>query len=326
MVRTQLVRWGKSVLGNVVQGRNVLCAAMLIATAGLLGGCSSSSESAAADKLTANVGNYPPGPSGVMKPRVGVPPFNVQTAGGFGGGGKDLNDLAADQMNTLLYKTGRFTVIERTQLQHLLNEQNLEGIVKPGELAKPGKVRGVDYLLLGKVTNLRVKSEQKSRGLGIASIGMLGIGGGGFNKKDTIVTTDCGVDIRLVDPTTGDVVVAESSEFKKTDSAGAMGVAILGISADADASIQMSEDDKGKILRLALDDAVRKSLNDIDAFLSKHPAGSAPVAPSSDGNTGPAITPAPVGDPAAAKKFCPNCGHEVAAGAKFCPSCGKAIP
>src|ERR1700761_7472716 len=92
-------------------------------------GCSSSKESAERDTLTANVGRYEPGPSGVNKPRVGVPAFSVQTGQGFGGGGGDLNALAADQMTTLLDQTERFTVIERVQLQKLLDEQNLEGIV-----------------------------------------------------------------------------------------------------------------------------------------------------------------------------------------------------
>lgn len=309
--------------------RLILLAHILFLTglAVVLTGCASSSETAGPDNaLTAHIGNYPPGPAGVAKPRVGVPPFKVTTAGGFSGG-VDLNDLAADQANTLLYKTGRFSLIERTQLQKLIDEQNLEGIVKAGELAKPGKVRGVDYLLIGRVTNLRVKQEQNSRGFGLAQVGGI-IGGLDVKKKDTKITTDCGVDIRLVDPTTGEVMVAENSEYKRTDSAGAMGVAILGVNAQADASIQMSEDDKGKILRLALDDAIRKALPDIDAFLARrgNPAGT-PVMPAPSGGAATGGVPAVVNpsEPVASKKFCPNCGHEVTAGAKFCPSCGKAI-
>ena len=314
------------------RGRSLATAALLLTSVGWMTGCASTSETAEKDQLTANVGNYPPGPSGATKPRVGVPPFKVQAAGSFGGG-SDLNDLAADQMTTLLYKTGRFSVVERAQLEQLLKEQNLEGIVTPGELAKPGKVRGVDYLLIGKVTNLRVKQENKSRGFGLAQIGgAIGLGGADVKKKDTIITTECGVDIRLVDPTTGEVKVAESSEYKRSDSASATGVTLLGATSEADASISMSEDDKGKILRLALDDAVRKSLNDIDAFLVKQPHASSgqDVTPPMTNGTAPAnstsVTPPATGDSAvAAKKFCPNCGHEVAPGAKFCPSCGKAI-
>src|SRR5687767_5316931 len=143
---------GKAALASVM--------ALAVAAAGFNGGCASSKESAGRDTLTENVGRYDAPPSGVAKPRVGVPPFNVKTGQGFSGG-NDLNDLAADQMTTLLDASERFAVIVRSQLTKLLDEQNLEGIVVPGEMAKPANVRGVDYLLLGKVTNLRAKKEEK---------------------------------------------------------------------------------------------------------------------------------------------------------------------
>ena len=300
-------------------------------------GCSSSKESASRDTLTQNVGMYPPGPSGVDKPRVGVPPFQVQAGSGFGGGGGDLNNLAADQMTTLLDQTERFRVIERAQLQKLLDEQNLEGIVKPGELAKQGQVRGVDYLLLGKVTNLRVKHEKKGNGFGLAQIGgMVNMGGADVKNDETVITTECGVDIRLVDPTTGELLLSNFSEYKKTDSAKSMGLAILGANAQSKADIQLSEDDKGKILRLALDDAVRKSLPKLDKFLKNQPSKTADASPA---NTNPpannaavtnnavtSATGAPAGNTAAAgKKFCPECGTANDAGAKFCAKCGHKL-
>ena len=296
--------------------------------AGAFMGCSSSKESAQADTLTANVGQYPPAPSGVDKPRVGVPPFDVKAAGGaFASGGKaELNDVAADQMTTLLDQSDRFQVIERAQLQKLLDEQNLEGIVKPGELAKTGQVRGVDYLLLGKVTNLRVKSENKQSGLGLAKVGgLINAGGFDYKKKDITITTEAGVDIRLVDPTTGAILTSNFSEYKKTDSANAIGVDILGASASADADIKIDEDDKGKILRLALDDALRKSLPKIDRFLKNQKKSGAAdaAAPARPAAPVQSALPAETAQPAAAKKFCGECGKEVAAATKFCPHCGK---
>jgi curli biogenesis system outer membrane secretion channel CsgG len=318
----------------------------LMALCGWSTGCASSSESAQRDKLTENVGRYDPPPSGVPKPRVGVPPFNVKTGSGFSGG-SDLNDLAADQMTTLLDASERFSVIERAQLQKLLDEQNLEGIVQPGEMARPAQVRGVDYLLLGKVTNLSVKKEDKTRGFGLGQVGgLVNLGAADVKKKDVVVTTEAGVDIRLVDPTTGEILLSNSSDYKKTDSAGAFGLDILGASADADANIQISEDDKGKILRLALDDALRRSLPKLDRFLKSgkvKTAGAAaaavappapmpaapaapvaPVAPSNNVVAPAAAAPAPAA-PVAGKKFCAHCGKEVAAGAKFCPFCGAKV-
>ena len=307
-------------------------------------GCSSSKESASRDTLTENVGKYPSAPQGVNKPRVGVPPFGVQTAGGISNNG-DLNSLAADQMTTLLQQSDRFRVIERAQLQKLLDEQNLEGIVKPGELAKPGQVRGVDYLLLGKVTNLRVKHEKKGNSFGLGQVGgnLVNLGGAAVKNSDTVITTECGVDIRLVDPTTGELMTASSSEYKKTDSASSMGLTILGANADSEADINLSEDDKGKILRLALDDAVRKSLPKIDQFLRDQPVKTSSVAPVAPTAAPPAPTPAPAApvvdsaatptappttpSPAslAAKKFCPECGTANEPTAKFCAKCGHKL-
>jgi curli biogenesis system outer membrane secretion channel CsgG len=276
-------------------------------------GCASTSESASQDTLTANVGQYPPGPSGVAKPRVGVPPFSVANH-------RAMDGLAADQMTTLLDLSGRFDVIERAQLEQLLKEQKLEGIVKPGELAKSGQVRGIDYLLLGKVTNLRIKKEETRKGTNVAGIGgIFNTHGFSSDAKDVRIKTDCGVDIRLVDPTTGQIKVANFSEYVKTDAASSLGISILGASASSDADIEISEDDKGKILRLALDDALRRSLPKIDSFLRQAPAA---VATPAANVTAPAVAPA-AGE--VAKKFCPQCGKETAPAAKFCGGCGAKL-
>ena len=328
-------------LGRTIVRLSAGVALIVGAVAGI--GCSSSKESASRDTLTENVGKYQPAPQVANKPKVGVPPFGVTTNGGISNNG-DLNQLAADQMTTLLEQSDRFRVIERAQLQKLLDEQNLEGIVKPGELAKPGQVRGVDYLLLGKVTNLRVKHEKKGNSFGLGQVGgLVNLGGAAVKNNDTVITTECGVDIRFVDPTTGELMTSNFSEFKKTDSASSMGLTILGANAESNADIELSEDDKGKILRLALDDALRKSLPKIDKWLQSQPAKTsdatpAPAAPSAP-SPAPVVAPTPAAtadgvppapaspSPAslAAKKFCPECGTANDPSAKFCAKCGHKL-
>jgi curli biogenesis system outer membrane secretion channel CsgG len=247
------------------------CCISTLAGAMLLVGCSSTStESANRDKLTEHVGVYPPGPSISQRPRVGVPSFSVKGDAVRGSSADALNDIAADQATTLLTNSDRFMMIERTQLEKLLDEQNLEGIVKPGELAKPGQVRGVDYLLIGRVTNLRVKTVRNNKGFGLGQIGggVLGSAGlGDYKAEEVTITTDCGVDLRLVDPTTGEIMMASQSEYQKSDTASSMGVDILGANAEAGSDIQIDDDNKGKILRLAIDDAIRKALPKIDRVL-----------------------------------------------------------
>src|SRR5439155_4367266 len=114
---------------------------------------------------------------------------------------------------------------------------------------------------------------------------------------ETTITTDCGVDIRLVDPSTGELLTSNFSEYKKTDSAKSMGLQILGANAQSKADIDMSEDDKGKILRLALDDALRKSLPKIDKFVREHQD---PVSPPAPAVAPSASTPMPAAVPPAA--------------------------
>ena len=78
---------------------------------------------------------------------------------------------------------------------------------------------------------------------------------------------ECGVDLRLVDPSTGSILDASFSEYTRTDKASSFGVQVLGVGAKADAEIEMSEDDRGLILRLAFDDALRKMLPSLDRKL-----------------------------------------------------------
>lgn len=309
--------------------------AAMVAGVTWVAGCASSTETAQRDELTAHVGVYPPPPAGIAKARVGVPPFQVQAdRQSFGGTEEQLERLASDQMTTLLHQTQRFAVIERGQLEQLMREQNLEGIVKSGELAKPAQVRGVDYLLIGKVTNFRVKADRQNRGMDVGTGGLLGgrlAGmGGGFSKEDVRITTDCGVDIRLVDPTTGEVAVAHFGEFKRTDAASAMGLNVMSFRSDANADIQIQADDAGKILRLAFDDALRKMIPEIDSKLAERqrsgPAAALPVNQSQK----PAVTVEDAGklpaNAAGKEIFCSECGKKMSASAKFCPSCGAKNP
>jgi curli biogenesis system outer membrane secretion channel CsgG len=313
-------------------------------------GCAHTGESAKQDKLTTNVGRYDAAPSySGPRAKVGVPKFKVeknQTKV------HNIDSLAADQLTTLLDQTDRFDVIERAQIEQLLDEQNLEGIVTPEEMAKAGKVRGTDYLLYGKVTNFRVKQAQTKSGLNLGGIGgqigggRFGAGQSGFDKKNMSITTECGIDLRLVDSTTGRIAASHFGEFKRTDTANAMGVTVLGVGTTADADVSIEEDDAGKILRLAIDDALKKMIPKIDRELAtraksgsrpsaatKAPAKSAAVADDATGGDADA-TPAPsapannaagAAPTAAGSKFCSNCGEKVASTVKFCPKCGTKI-
>jgi len=249
---------------------NPLSRALFVALAlGATTGCASTGEGANRDSLTAHVGVYSPAPPGIVRPRVGVPPFRVD--GDVARDGK-LGSLASDQLTSLAFLSGRFQMIERAQLDQLLREQGLEGTVRPDQVASVGEVAGVDFLMFGRVTHLRVKVEETSRGFGIGRIPVpmtrIGqVGGFDYTKNSKKITVDCGVDLRIVNPTTGAIVAAHFGEFQKTDFAEAFGVEILANNARADADVQLDEDNKGKVLRLAIDESLRKMLPQVDRAL-----------------------------------------------------------
>ncbi|WFB37776.1 CsgG/HfaB family protein [Kiritimatiellota bacterium B12222] len=298
-----------------------------------LTGCASTGESAQRDQTTANIANFSPPPSGTKKLVAAVPPFEMDDKNiyGYSVTGNELSTIAADQMTTLLFKTRRFDVIERAQLNQLLREQSLEGIVKDGELAQMGQIDGVDYLLLGKITNFRFKRESTSTDYGVAgrvSRELLDGITGGFSKDSTRITTEVGVDIRLVNPENGKILMAEFSEYERTDTADSMGIRVAGIGGGGDSNIQPGKDDAGQVLRLAFADALHKAMPQIDQIMieqSRAEAAASAVAPASS-TMAPAPASAPASAPATASKFCGNCGTPLGANSKFCSSCGTKVP
>ena len=322
-----------------------------VVTAGVLAlgtGCAKTGESANRDQLTANVGIYPPPPGSNPVLRAAVPPFLEVTApGNFSGDKQQLARIAGDQLTTLLDQTRRFEMVERTQVQQLLAEQNMEGIVRPDQMAKAGQVLGAQYLLIGKVTSFRIKQEATETGINAGGLGdLIGFntrGETGYNKKNVQIKTQVGVDLRLVEPSTGKILVSKFSEFDRVDSAESLGINVMGFGTQNDAQIQVTEDDAGRVLRLAFDDAIKKMLPELDAKIAKLPKSpaavpvtiaqpTAPTAPIAASEIPVAAPAAPAATPTAAtpaavsaKKFCPDCGEAIPAGAKFCPKDGTKI-
>jgi len=290
----------------------------IVLIAAVTNGCGNSRTSYAADEQTQMIGQYNPPPAGAARVKAGVPPFMIQDDDLT----QDTAKVAADQLTTLLVHSQRFHVIERTQLEQLLKEQSLEGIVRADELAQAGRVRGVDYIFIGKITNFLVKREERSGGFGVGRVNLPGggnFGGLDIKKDKVVVTVEVGVDLRMVNPSDGSTVAANFSEFTRTDEVGAFGVDILGASASGDADLQIDEDNKGKLLRFALDDALRKMLPQVDTVLVG--IGDEQRAEQGGGNGQGA---AAGGDDAS--KFCAHCGEKISTDSKFCAKCGKQQP
>jgi curli biogenesis system outer membrane secretion channel CsgG len=115
--------------------------------------------------------------------------------------GDSLGEAAADVFVTALMDSGKFSLIERQKVDAVLIEQDFgaSGRVTPQTAAKIGKMLGVDLLLTGSVSQFSVSRT-----------------GGGFKGLSVGVTTGKVVlQARLVDATTGEIVVAAEEKNEK---------------------------------------------------------------------------------------------------------------
>lgn len=260
--------------------------ATVLSILALVGCGTSSQETVTRDKMP-DIGNYPPPPSGATtRLRAGVMEFEDKS-------GQKVADAAGEQLETLALSSKRFNLIDRMAMKKLIKEQSLEGIVDPAELAKSGKIRGIDYMFVGSVTNFALKTEKTANHGGALDRVIPGLAPVKIDTSKTIITTDIGVDIKLINTTSGEIVSKQFGEVKKELSASAWGVRVLGIGGDARNNVQVDRDSQGKLMRYAVDEALRKMLPDIDDKIS-HPAA----------------------------QVCPKCKTEFAPGSSFCTKCG----
>jgi len=266
--------------------------ASALALAALVGCGTTTSEEYKRDAMP-EIGNYPPKPATWTRVRVGCNKFMDKT-NNRSSHSRPVGEQAGEQFETLIVRADRFSVVERLQLENILKEQGLEGVVDPAELAKPGRIRGVDYLFLGAITNFRVKINKTSTGGGIFDRVIKPIAPLDIDTKKTTIETQVGVDIKLVNTTTGEIVAKDFGEVSRIDTASAWGVRVLGIGGSANNELKIDEDSQGKILRWALDESFKKMLGPIDSKFSQ-------VQPTT----------------------CPSCKIELPAGSNFCTKCGK---
>lgn len=136
------------------------------------------------------------------KARVAV--MNFENNSTWAWWGDNLGAAAADELVTQLVKTGKFTVIERAQLNSILAEQNLgaSGAVTQATAAKIGKLLGVQLIMTGSITQFSIQRTS-------VGIGQFGVGGSYSNAESKM-------DVRLISTETGEILgVAEGQGNKR---------------------------------------------------------------------------------------------------------------
>src|SRR5919204_1762958 len=144
------------------------------------------------------------------KKRIAVAKFDANGAFLSAYGGWDIGGGLAAQLATALAASGQFIVVERAELSSVLREQELglQKIVSKDTAAQPGQMLGAQLLVRGSVTEF----EQRAGGGGLRVGVGTGVLGGTIGAQTT--TGVVGIDLRLIDTTTGQVVQSLRAEAK----------------------------------------------------------------------------------------------------------------
>ncbi len=178
-----------------------------------------------------------------IKKRIGVSGFENKSGWR---GEVSLGDGMAEMLTTELKKTGRFIIVERQDLEDIMSEQRLqeEGKTTKTTGAKSGRLIGAQILIRGAVTEFEASKSGGGGGIAIKGIG-IGVSGS---------TAQVGIDLRMYDTSTGEVL----QSHRATGEAKSSGLAVGGVSGDvAFGAGGFSKTPLGEATRHAIKDAVK---------------------------------------------------------------------
>ncbi|MFH0879907.1 MAG: CsgG/HfaB family protein [Lentisphaerota bacterium] len=183
-----------------------------------------------------------------LKQAIGCKQFENQAGWS---GSWDLGQNLAIMLESALYDTGRFVIVEREKLTDVIAEQDLvaSGRAAPaGKVAQTGKIRAARYIGSGAVTGVE---ESQSGGGGGISIG-------GFRVGGTHAKAQINLIVKLIDTTTGEIVAKESI----VGQAGKTGLNV-GLSSG------MFGGDIGGFVKTPIGQAAQDCINQAAAFIAK---------------------------------------------------------
>ena len=138
-----------------------------------------------------------------LKKIVAVSRFENKSAY-VNGGQVMIDDGLPDQLVDALMKSGEFVVVERATLDDVKGEQALanSGQAAKSQSAQRGKLTSAQILIKGTVTEFSAKSSGNGNGYGFGPVHV--------NNGKSVATV--GLNIRLIDTTTGQVVASQTVE------------------------------------------------------------------------------------------------------------------
>jgi curli biogenesis system outer membrane secretion channel CsgG len=180
--------------------------------------------------------------------------------------GKGISDLLVQK----LVQDGKYSVIERNALDKILSEQNFSNSDRADSAtaAKIGKILGVDCIIIGSITQFGRDDQHTNVGGGGYGLGRFGLGGVGTSKAKAVV----GVSARMVNTSTGEILVAVTGTGESTRSSTALLGGGGGWSGGGGGGLDMGSSNFGNTI---LGEAVHKAVDDtgaqLDASVDKVP-------------------------------------------------------
>jgi curli biogenesis system outer membrane secretion channel CsgG len=193
------------------------------------------------------------------RPRIAVLGFDNNTTARIWG--DRLGEAAADELTTQLVKTGDFSVLERAQIQKILDEQlaGQSGAIDPATAAKVGKLIGIQFALVGSITQFSI--DEKSGGIGRFSAS--------YSQAESML------DVRVVDVNTGEIlVVAEGQGTKRFG-----GAAFKDINLQRNFDVGIAQE----ALRPAVENAIAALAREKDRLAAAAPVAAMAVVGANDG-------------------------------------------
>ncbi|MBN2301375.1 MAG: hypothetical protein JXN60_02535 [Lentisphaerae bacterium] len=183
-----------------------------------------------------------------LKHAIGCKGFENES--GWSGSWELGNNLTV-MLESALFDTGRFVIVEREQLKDVIAEQDLIAGGRAAEarkVAKTGLIRPARYLATGAITQASEGVSGRDAGI---SVGGISLGGSKSKAQVTIV-------VKLVDTTTGEVVAKKSIVGKAGRTGLSVGLSYAGVGASL-----------GGFEKTPMGEAAQDCINAAAVFLAK---------------------------------------------------------
>jgi curli biogenesis system outer membrane secretion channel CsgG len=182
-----------------------------------------------------------------LKQAIGCKDFENQAGWS---GHWDLGQNLAIMLESALYDSGRFVIVEREKLTDVIAEQDLaaSGRAAASKVAQTGKIRSTRYIGSGAVTGVE---ESQSGGAGGISFGGVRLGGGKSEAQINLI-------VKLIDTTTGEIVAKQNITGKAGNTSLNVGLSAGGVSTDL-----------GGFKKTPIGQAAQDCINQAGAFIAK---------------------------------------------------------